>query len=125
MANKQVIRQWVDALRSGQYEQGTGGLANGSRGTVKYCCLGVLSELAYQAGVTERTDDGSGGFYYDSNGGYLPATAAQWAGIPCAWGHTDVDLGGGATAACLNDDGHSFGEIADIIEETFLGEENG
>src|SRR5688572_11113721 len=34
---------WVEALRSGKYEQGTGQLANGDGG---FCCLGVLAICA-------------------------------------------------------------------------------
>lgn len=33
--------KWIDALRSGKYEQGRGALLNDG----KYCCLGVLCEV--------------------------------------------------------------------------------
>lgn len=34
--------KWLEALRSGKYEQGRGALLDGG----KYCCLGVLCEVA-------------------------------------------------------------------------------
>lgn len=45
--NKKVKKKWVKALRSGKYKQ--------TRETLKdkhgYCCLGVLCDLAVQAGI--------------------------------------------------------------------------
>lgn len=41
--NLELIREWVDALRSGKYEQGR--LALRSKDD-KYCCLGVLCDIA-------------------------------------------------------------------------------
>jgi hypothetical protein len=40
--DKQALKQrWVEALRSGEYEQGAGALRNGD----KFCCLGVLCDI--------------------------------------------------------------------------------
>jgi len=37
------VRQWVAALRSGEFEQGTGRLSTRDG---KYCCLGVAAKIA-------------------------------------------------------------------------------
>lgn len=44
---EKIKDRWVQALRSGEYEQGTGYLCEIDGGVVKYCCLGVLNELVY------------------------------------------------------------------------------
>lgn len=38
---KAFKRKWVQALRSGEYEQGVGALKSGG----KFCCLGVACEI--------------------------------------------------------------------------------
>lgn len=62
--NKEMIRQWVTALRSGRYTQGIGRLAvDGDDGVTRYCCLGVACDLfGQQVGITEtvREDSSSG-----------------------------------------------------------------
>lgn len=40
--NKDIKEQWVEALRSGEYEQGRGTLCQDN----KFCCLGVLFDIA-------------------------------------------------------------------------------
>ena len=39
--NPEVKQKWIDALRSGDYEQGSEKL----RGVNGYCCLGVLCDI--------------------------------------------------------------------------------
>lgn len=40
-------QEWINALRSGKYEQGRNYLKTKNRhGVIKYCCLGVLCEIA-------------------------------------------------------------------------------
>lgn len=57
----EVKEAWINALRSGEYKQGRGTLHQ--RGTEdregapdKFCCLGVLCDLAYRDGVVERKE---------------------------------------------------------------------
>lgn len=45
----EIKKLWVKALRSGEYEQGTHQLVKDN----KYCCLGVLCEIAHKSGVVE------------------------------------------------------------------------
>ena len=42
----EIKKQWVQALRSGEYKQGRGQLKQGAT----FCCLGVLCDLAVQSG---------------------------------------------------------------------------
>jgi hypothetical protein len=49
MMNSEIKKAWVEALRSGEYEQGFGALNI----TGKYCCLGVLCDLAAKRGMGE------------------------------------------------------------------------
>lgn len=45
--NQEIKAKWLEALRSGRYEQGTGRL----RSIVdKYCCLGVLEDVVNPEG---------------------------------------------------------------------------
>lgn len=63
--NPEIKAQWVAALRSGDYQQGRGQLRSGNN---TYCCLGVLMELAVEAGVLEgaQAEDEDGYCYHTS-----------------------------------------------------------
>lgn len=41
----EVKRKWVEALRSGEYAQGTGRLAAKTLNGIVYCCLGVKAKI--------------------------------------------------------------------------------
>ena len=117
--NPEIKAQWVAALRSGEYKQGQGRL-NGSLG---FCCLGVLCDLAVKQGVTEweLIQESHDPCY--TCGGYsstLPECVGSWAGFPDGPG---LGLGPRVTRwpreetlADLNDTGSTFPEIADLIE---------
>lgn len=47
-----IKTEWIDRLRSGKYLQGKGFLRQRELGAVKHCCLGILCEMAIEAGVT-------------------------------------------------------------------------
>lgn len=102
---------WVEALRSGKYEQGTGYLCRGG----KYCCLGVAGELATEAGVINRsvyTVDDVETARFDGFDGSLSLLLRQWIGLRDGAGSYRGD-----SLAMLNDcRGKTFAEIADIIE---------
>ena len=116
--NKRVKGMWLDALRSGDYEQGTDALHRSGR----FCCLGVLCELAHREGVVERYGGTRSGeeYRYGRSGetGTLPPEVREWAGLDRRNPRV-VPPGGWDTwtLAGLNDDGASFDEIADVIEE--------
>ena len=103
------VKIWVDALRSGEYEQ--------TRGTLQdqfgYCCLGVYAKVnqldGYLGmGVTSEarhssSKDEGNPFIYDI--------------IRDRLGNRLVDAGVG-----MNDRGRPFSEIADMIEEYYNGQ---
>lgn len=107
--NQRIKKLWIKALRSGKYKQGYGKLRRKEDGTILHCCLGVLEEI-HGAETGSRFSTGTG-----ENYNLLPETACEWAGLD------DVDPvlmpKRAATAAELNDEGRSFGFIADKIEK--------
>lgn len=140
---KPEIKQlWLEGLRSGDFSQCPGKLSDGTG----YCCLGVLSELAVREGVAMKEDEPyevnlpypSEGVRiehqvtYDGSLNYLPKSVAEWAFEPFdayqvnyenprvneVRPETDVNYGGPTTTLSeLNDDGFTFEQIADVIEE--------
>jgi hypothetical protein len=119
--NQNVKAKWTTALRSGKYQQGHGFLKiNGKNGDEdRFCCLGVLCELAVEAGVTGRMGEGYNTRYgkgYDTNASVLPAHVRNWAGMDSHAGSYDY---GQQSLTGANDGGLSFSEIADIIEKEF------
>lgn len=120
--NKDVIRGWVDDLRSGNHIQTTGVLCDG----VGHCTLGVLCERAYQAGVVERWENKEGEICYGKRNGnpddydpyLLPSAVQVWAGLPISpivrRGATTDSISG------MNDTGTTFEQLADLIEATYL-----
>jgi hypothetical protein len=115
--NLQVRAMWAAALRSGDYPQGTGNL----RAYGRFCPLGVLCELAVQAGVIPPPTKGQNIWAYGADHGesrtsYLPDAVTRWAGL----GDDDpaVLAPGGRflPLSHLNDAGMTFAEIADLID---------
>lgn len=100
-----VAQKWVEALRSGKYEQATKRLRQGNR----FCCLGVACDL-YATEHDKQWDR----TYFDGEYAVLPQSVQKWLGLK-----TDI---GGCTSEwrCLsdeNDHGATFDEIADLIEQ--------
>lgn len=115
--NPEIKRRWIEALTSGEYEQGTGWLLRED----KYCCLGVLCDLAVKDGVIHLYDtidsDGSRifGREGDNNTTILPVAVKEWAGLDV----TDPEVQDGDEVNDLtemNDGGSPFFEIASAIE---------
>jgi hypothetical protein len=93
--NKKNLELWVQALESGQYQQGKRALAQVEVGTskawykpwtwrrtpiVKYCCLGVACEVALQHGVNlrKKTRGGFGTVQYGESNMLLPHEVVDW-----------------------------------------------
>ena len=123
-------REWVAALRSGDFEQGRNVLASLDG---RYCCLGVACEVyrrhfdlpkgrsisaaAYFFGSTPEprrmTSPFEGVFV-------LPGDVATWLGLATPTGRFGPN--GDASLADLNDmRSASFAEIADVIESEPAG----
>jgi hypothetical protein len=114
----EVREAWVAALRSGRFEQGQGFLNKDG----KLCCLGVLCEVAIEAGVPvkKQVDSEYGdpsNISYDEHGAFPPESVREWAGVnaPDSW-IVEVD-GLERTLPYLNDfSDYTFEQIADVIE---------
>jgi hypothetical protein len=120
--NKAVARKWVDALRSGEYQQTHKVLTQITEDGEFDCCLGVLCKLALQDGIEldiMTIDYSREGMVKTYNGDEAlpPNVIRQWAGFePCS---EDV-----SRYAEMNDElGCTFAQIADAIEENELGKE--
>lgn len=122
--NEAIKKEWVDALRSGQYKQGTGWLCKEVNGEREYCCLGVLTDLAIKNGidieVTAYLDDA---ISYDGESEFLPEVVMEWAEIRTRNGEfrgaRDEEMNSyfNMTLTDLNDAGEDFVELADYIEK--------
>lgn len=135
--NQDIKDQWISALWSGEYPQTTGWLnvvtPAGEGDDAKpagYCCLGVLCELAVEAGIAEKRTKRAYVYYNEEPAGpevavyappgafekaaapglaegsetsVLPPFIRDWAGLSSS--NPDVDLGvlGTAALAELND----------------------
>jgi hypothetical protein len=95
--------EWIEALRSGKYTQGSNALARKRDGVMEYCCLGVLADLDGQledfrhgkkrARRTQSTIAYRG---HEQLGSVLPPGASDM-------------------LIAMNDSGYSFDQIADYI----------
>jgi hypothetical protein len=129
--NKDAIRKWVEALRSGKYQQTTGRLADRNG----FCCLGVACEVAIENGLRLRkkeSGDSVGTVEYNDCAGELPDEVADWLGLYTegddeeAFHHlTDPPLHTADhpkhSAVSWNDEENAtFSQIADLIESAYL-----
>lgn len=108
--NPEIKARWIAALRSGEYKQTKSELRSA---VDKFCCLGVLCDLHAQAGLGLWD-----GFRYREEGTIPPTDVAVWAGLPVVYPNPDVWIDGKCrSVAEHNDQGATFAEIADAIEE--------
>lgn len=120
----QIKKLWIEALRSGEYEQTQGCL----RDETGFCCLGVLTDLY----LKEHDEDWTAGdgiicsenrnpYSAHEEVNYLPEDVRIWAGLlsqsPTVVTRESSQDSGIEALANLNDSGKSFQEIAQIIEE--------
>lgn len=123
--NVENMRKWVDALRSGEFEQGSSYLNHHD----KLCCLGVACEVAIRDGAEVNKsvcDCGSEECHkstrYDNGDAWLPKSVQDWLGVdgkdvPIKY---EDDM---CSASDLNDNhALTFEQIADAIEAHYLTE---
>ena len=107
--NEDVKKRWVKALRSGEYDQGTGGLKEDG-----FCCLGVLCDLHRKETGGEWNMLGLIGVYLGEQN-FLPNAVMEWAGLtvidPVVKHNDYMD-----NLSTINDSGADFNTIADLIE---------
>lgn len=136
---EEVAKLWIDALRSDRFKQTEGSLHSVKEQVIVmethpdtgevlcskitpagHCCLGVLCELAIEAGVKVEKSMSRDNDYeelYDNKAGALPASVMDWAGMNTEDGDFETKDMCDKSLAELNDAGKTFAEIADIIEE--------
>lgn len=98
--NPEVKDKWVEALRSGKYKQGKTTLRTGDH----FCCLGVLCDIS---GLAEWRSMPYQRYLYSELELFLPEDVTDWAEI----------YAGQYELSEMNDQGRSFTQIADYIEE--------
>jgi hypothetical protein len=127
--NTQIKQKWIDALRSGKYEQGSEKLRSGTG----YCCLGVLCDLYSQEhnvkwefiGNEETNLQPMDYWYFDGDSEFLPESVMNWAELkthnPTL--QVDVEDNDHEDGWCyedgisgINDSGCTFSRIASLIE---------
>lgn len=137
--NRENIALWVQALRSGEFEQGRAWLNLNNR----YCCLGVACEIAIRNGVELSTEIHGGAAVHYNDGlnsptaKVLPTRVREWLGL--AVGSTDpyvrtarelheaqygtIPAGNSVQLTACNDVYRlDFATIATMIEDTYLKE---
>ena len=110
--NPEIKAKWIEALRSGKYRQTKEYLKRGD----KYCCLGVLCEVA---GFRAHKEEGR--WFYAEESQCLPAAVLKKVGLRNNKGalrNRKVFRGEAChSLADLNDAGADFNFIADVIEK--------
>lgn len=118
--NREIRNLWIAALRSGDYQQGTGNLQHiySADEGYKYCCLGVLCDIAKLHGVDVPTNEE--GWYTSNDPDFLlDKNVRVWAGLNDDDGNYNPIYGGSGALYRDNDNRTSFNQIADIIEREF------
>lgn len=117
--DQEIKKEWVEALRSGEYVQGQRRLHEIVDEEHKYCCLGVLCEIAKKHKVNlpirQYFSDKAHNVVFVEYDGYsalLPPEVSEWSGVNGVSGI----LPDASTLSGHNDAGSSFDEIADMIE---------
>lgn len=105
---KEIKEKWITALRSGEYQQGTGRL-KGLDG--KYCCLGVLANIC---GVTWEEDGNSYSAHIDGEIVGLGMLSHKF--------HKLIGTINQHSFIKMNDSGESFNGIASYIERNIIAE---
>lgn len=118
--DQEIKREWVEALRSGRYQQGRNVLRSGWDADAQFCCLGVLADLyAKSHGVPwAPPEEGTSAWTLpDGSVALLGHDVTEWARLNDS-PSVDDPAGGTMALSALNDLGkHSFAQIADLIEE--------
>lgn len=105
--NAKIKKLWVKALRSGKYKQGKTKLHYGNQNGSKYCCLGVLSDLAVKNGVCSRKKA------FERNE-TLNIPVCVWAGLDC---DRNPVVNGNRISIFNDKKNFNFRQIADLIEK--------
>lgn len=120
MMNKEIKEDWLEALRSGDYEKGIGSLNENN----KLCCLGVLCEVMKVDSIVVNGPHGTQWKLYRrsyvarGHKCYLPDEVALEAGIrnnPIEYKHRKHSALHHLIE--INDSNETFDEVITFIEE--------
>ena len=111
--NAAIKALWIEELRNGHRKQGKGRLRTSPNN--RFCCLGILCELAVAAGVIPAPTLSGDSYEYEACRSIPPAAVCSWAGMRNSTG----SYAHGNFLVVDNDRGKTFAEIADIIEKHF------
>ena len=114
---KKVMKKWVKALRSGQYNQTEGALARHRNGEDGFCCLGVLCNIMQEETGKLNVIYGGNTYRFNDEEGTLPKAVRIWAGMENESGYFKYKNGKAGELTDLNDNGKSFKQIANVIEK--------
>lgn len=140
--NTENMRKFVEALRSGKYQQGQKRLEKSLNGVTYNCCLGVACRVAMADGLNLTTNVGTGSIYegpvtsFELDTAFMPGAVADWLGLDYQTEFDDLSDGNANNPGLLVDDSGelkllsasmlndslnlSFSEIADAFERTYL-----
>jgi hypothetical protein len=123
--NKDRLKLWVQALRSGRFQQArdtlvvfdhSAGAQNRDK-RIGHCCLGVAIEVALENGYVHEHED-TGDIWEDGDG-VMPKQIGEWFGIPMS-PLIGTGVNGYINAVEANDSfGWDFNQIANSVEEYF------
>lgn len=106
-------KKWVEALRSGEFQQTKGKLHNGS----EYCCLGVACAIyAEEGGGNFEKDAVYDEWSFDGECSTLPDSVLDWLNLQTDAGYFKLIDGDGSLLDANDEQGKTFEEIADIID---------
>jgi hypothetical protein len=114
--NTTTKKRWLNALRSGEYLQGKNKLRDVEN---YFCCLGVLCDLhSKEFQINWERPNLLSHYVYLGEGGVHPPDVSEWAWPAFGHGTPIVTINGKSkTLDYHNDDGRTFEEIANAIEE--------
>lgn len=112
--NNDFIKRWIRWLRETDFEQTDGEL----REDDSFCCLGIACHYSTKMKRKKRFEADKIHYQFtetnDEHYGYLPADFRRWVGLTY-----DEEL----ELMEMNDEGKSFDEIADWLEENVYKQE--
>ena len=106
--DQNIKKQWVEALRSGKYEQGKEWLQYQG----KFCCLGVLCDLHAKTTNSGWSQPADVGYYLDHTE-FLPEEVVDWADLFSS----DPYVGGKKVSWYNDKKNFNFDQIANLIDE--------
>jgi len=113
--NSKIKEKWLNALRSGEYNQ----QQNYLKTDEGFCCLGVLCDLyAKENNVDWKKDKDFDEYTMFGYVGKLPEHVVKWAGLNNQSPEVKDDNGNCVFLINLNDTGSTFREIAGLIEKS-------